>query len=67
MNPIEEVRNDFTDGDNYTHIDVYHLNKEEGKTVAIVCNDTSKVFYIDNLYRNVPEVHEAINEILCYL
>ena len=34
-----------------------------GKTVAIVCSDTGKVFYLDNSYRTNKSVTEAIDEI----
>lgn len=61
---ITEVRNDYTDDDNYTHIDVWLDDKEEGQTVAIVCLDTKKVFFIDNRYRSEPSIIEAINEII---
>lgn len=65
MKAIHEVHNDFTD-DGYTYIDVYHSSDENasGKTVAIVCNETSKVFFIDNMYRNEQVVKEAIDEVL---
>lgn len=61
---ITEVRNDFTDDQNYTHIDVWENDEEEGKTVAIVCRDTNKVFFIDNGFRSDSRVNDAINEIL---
>lgn len=63
---INEVGNQYTDDSNYTHIDVYESEDENvpGKTVAIVCRDTKKVFYIDNLYRNSVYVSNSINEVL---
>ena len=61
---ITEVRNDYTDDQNYTHIDVWENDEEEGKTVAIICRDTNKVFFIDNSFRNNSSVNEAISEIL---
>lgn len=66
MKKIHEVRNGFTDDDNYTHIDVYHSSDESvpGTTVAIVCNDTKKVFFIDNMYRSQQAVKEAIDDVL---
>ena len=61
---IEEIRNDYTDDQNYTHIDVYEAGKEEGKSVAIICLDTRKVYYIDNFFRSNKLVTEAIEEVL---
>lgn len=63
---MAEVRNDYTDDQNYTYIDYWKTNsdKEEGKTIAIVCRDTKKVFFIDNRYRIDFLVTEAINEVL---
>lgn len=58
---IEEVRNNHTDDDNYTHIDVYFKEIDFGKTVAIVCGDTGKVFYLDILYKTNKAVAEAID------
>lgn len=61
-----EVRNNYTDENNYTHIDFWLTDddNEEGQTVAIVCNDTQKVFFIDNKFRNDKLVQESINEVL---
>lgn len=61
-----EIRNDFTDDQNYTHIDYWETDSdnEEGKTIAIVCRDTKKVYFIDNQYRFNQEVLLAINEVL---
>lgn len=61
-----EIRNDYTDDDNYTHIDVWKTDddNEEGKTVAIVCRYTKKVFFIDNGYILNEEVKIAIQEVL---
>lgn len=66
MENIHEVITDYTDDQNYTHIDVYNSEdqNESGQTVAIVCNDTYKVFYIDNMYRNMPIVTDAIDSVL---
>lgn len=66
MQNIVEVIADYTDEDNYTHIDAYFDTDpdSEGRTVAIVCNDTKKVYFIDNGVRNDPKVKEAINELL---
>lgn len=62
--PIETVI-DHIDDDNYQHVDCYFTEdpNEEGKTVAIVCLDTGKVFFLDNLYRSNKGVQEAIKEI----
>lgn len=61
---VFEVRNDYIDDNNYCHIDVYESEDEnvEGKTVAIVCYNTGKVFYIDALYSLVPSVKEMIDK-----
>lgn len=63
---IYEVANRYTDEDKYIHIDVYPTanDEEPGKTVAIVCLDTKKVFFLDNLYRNEEKVKESIAEVL---
>ena len=62
---ISEVKNDHIDDDNYCHIDVYKTgnDSEVGQTVAIVCQDTGKVFFIDNAYRTNEEVNTAISEV----
>mgnify|MGYP006441036297 CR=1 FL=1 len=61
-----EFRNDYTDEQNYTHIDRWETDdeNEEGRTVAIVCRDTKKVFYIDNAYILDSLCNEYINEVL---
>ena len=60
-----EIRNDYTDDDNYTHIDMWLSDDDEqGKTIAIVCRDTKKVFFIDNGFRLNEEVKIAIQEVL---
>lgn len=64
-----EVRNNYTDDNNYTHIDMWESDEdnEEGRTVAIVCRDTKKVYFIDNGLRNNPSIKEAIDEVLAEL
>ena len=64
MKTITEIRNDYTDDQNYTHIDIWEDDEEECKTVAIVCQDTKKVYFIDNGYRSIPEIKIAINEVI---
>lgn len=63
---ISEVRNSYTDDDNFTHIDVYKTDNEdeEGRTVAIVCQDTGKVYFLDNIFRGNTSVEEAIKEVM---
>lgn len=65
-NEITEVLNHYTDDDNYIHIDAYFSEDDEvpGQTVAIVCKDTRKVYFINNQFRNHPLVTEAIDEVL---
>lgn len=66
MDRYLEIRNDYTDDTGYTYIDVYldeDDNGEEGKTVAIVCQDTGKVFFIDRDWFSHPSVMEAIEEV----
>lgn len=60
-----EVRNDYTDDDNYTHIDVFFTEDdgEQGITGAIVCRDTKKVYFLDNRLRGNKLVLEAIMEV----
>jgi len=61
-----EIRNNYTDEDNYTHIDYWKSedDNEEGITVAIVCNDTKKVFFLHNGFRQNEETLKAIKETL---
>ena len=63
---VREVRSDYTDGQNYIHIDVWLSDddNEEGETAAIVCGDTKKVFFINNRLRNNSLILEKISEIL---
>ena len=63
-----EVRNDYTDDNGYTHIDVWLDDDDdddfaEGTTVAVVCQDTGKVFFIDRSYSFDKSVLEAIEEV----
>jgi hypothetical protein len=63
---VAEVRNEYTNDDGYVHIDVWETDNDDepGKTVAIVCTDTHKVYYIDKLYEMVDEVKQAVQEVL---
>lgn len=63
--PIE-VRNDYTDDQNFTHIDAWLTDddNEGGMTIAIVCRDTKKVYFAENMYRDEPMVLTAISEVL---
>jgi hypothetical protein len=62
---VTEVRSDYTDDQNYIHIDVWFTDEDdEGKTVAIICADTKKVFFIDNTFRNNSAILEEISEVL---
>ncbi len=66
-NNIMRYSNTYTDDQNYTHIDYWETedeNDENGKTIAIVCRDTKKVFYIDNSFRMDSMCKEYINEVL---
>ena len=62
LKPFAEIRTDHTDEDNFTHIDGFTTedDNEEGQTLAVVCRDTGKVVYFDNLFRVHPQVQEAI-------
>ena len=64
MKTLTEIRNDYTDDDNYTHIDIWENDEEEGRTCAIVCQDTGKVYFIDNTCRGNKEVRQAIKEVM---
>lgn len=59
---ITEVDNSYTDEQGYIHIDAFGTGEYEGKTVAIVCEDTLKVYYIDNTVRDISIVKEAIED-----
>jgi hypothetical protein len=62
---LSEVRSDYTDDQNYIHIDVWFTDEDgEGQTAAIVCADTKKVFFIDNTLRNNSAILEEISEVL---
>ena len=58
------VKNDYTDEQNFTHIDAWVDDSEEGMTIAIVCRDTKKVYFAENMYRDEPMVLTAISEVL---
>lgn len=62
---VSEVITDHIDEDNYQYVDVYKTEdrNEGGKTVAVVCLDTNKVFWIDTIYMLSTPVKEAIEEI----
>lgn len=59
-----EIRNDYTDDQNYAHIDFWPDEGDEGRTIVVVCRDTKKVFFLDNTMRNDSEVKKAIQEVL---
>ena len=63
---IAEIRTDYIDEQNLQYIDVWETDNdnEEGKTVAVVDLDTSKVIFFDNGYRLNKRIKEAINNIL---
>ena len=58
------VKNDYTDEQNFTHIDAWVDDNEEGRTIAIVCRDTKKVYFAENMYRDEPMVLTAISQVL---
>lgn len=58
----EDLKNDYTDDQSYTHIDLYE--GEEGRTIAIVCRDTRKVYYIDHTLRGNETVQAKIKEVI---
>lgn len=65
---VVEVMNHFSDN-GYRSIDAYFCTKsgldvDSGRVVAIVCEDTKKVYFIDNGLRENTLVVEAINEVL---
>lgn len=59
---LGEVHNDYVD-EGFYHIDVFPVSEEEGKTVAAVCQDTGKVLFMDNGFRNNQAVLEAIADV----
>lgn len=65
MKKVRSVISDYVDDNNYRHIDCYFSDDENeaGKTVAIICLDTSKVYFIDNMYRGDELVKEEIENI----
>ena len=64
-----EIRTDYTDDQNYTHVDYWKTenDNEEGRTIAIICRDTKKVYFIDNGFRSNDLVKIAISEVLSEL
>jgi len=67
MSTISEVRNDYINEDiNVTHIDAWFTEDdgEEGKTIAVVCNDTCKVIFFDNRYGGDEKITTAIAEVI---
>jgi len=64
-----EIRTDYTDEQNYTHVDYWETedDNEGGRTIAIVCRDTKKVYFIDNGLRENYLVKIAISEVLSEL
>jgi len=65
MKKIEEVRSDHTsDPGNVTSIDVWHVNNEQGHTVAIIIRDTDEVIYTDPEYIGNKLVQEEIDKVL---
>jgi|GEM_PF-2144281 hypothetical protein len=65
MRKIVEVKNDYTDDENYTFIDAYfdEDDNSEGKTICAVCQETGKALFFDNSYRNDEKILEAIKEV----
>ena len=61
---ITEIRSDYTDDQNYTHIDVWFNDEEDGQTIAIVDRDSKKVFWINNGLRWNQAVNEEITLVL---
>ena len=61
-NQIAEISSDYVDDANYRHIDVWKTKdeNEEGKTVAIFCEDTGKSFITDNNYQTDILVKETL-------
>lgn len=61
-----EARYDYTDEQNYAHIDGWFTDDdyEEGRTIAIVCRDTKKVYFIDNTLRGDEKLLDAISKVL---
>ena len=64
-----EIKADYIDDQKYLHIDMWETDddNEEGKTIAIVCCDTYKVYFIDNTMRGDHLVKETINDVLLSL
>ena len=65
MKTYSEIRTDHIDDDNFTHIDAWVTDNvnEEGKTIALFCNDTGKTIFFDNSRRFDPQIVEAIKEL----
>ncbi len=62
MKQIQEIRSDYTDDQNLTHIDVFFTDDdgEIGKTIAVVDLDTGKDIFFDNTFKFNQIVKEEI-------
>jgi len=65
MKTIKELRTDYVDEDNLRHLDAYFTknDNENGKTVAVVDQDSGKVIFFDNAFVNEPLVIENLEAI----
>lgn len=66
MNIWGEIRNDFTDGDDITHIDAFLTDddNEEGLVIARVSWVTGCVEYIDDRAKTDNYAQEMIQQVL---
>ena len=62
---IKEIKTHHVDDNNIVHIDAYFDSdpNSSGKTIAIVCLDTLKVFWVDSVYSSNNDVLEKIRNI----
>lgn len=62
MKKFAEIKTDYTDDENITHVDTFRTTDENevGKVVALICRDSGKVVFTDNDERLNPQVREAI-------
>jgi len=65
MKKIHEIRINYIDDENLRYIDAYFDNdpNSQGKTIAVVCEDTGKVIFMDNRYRMDAEIIDTIKRI----
>ena len=61
---IESINTSYISDDNLQSVDVYFQNKEQGKSVCVLCLDSRKLIWKDMNYRFNEQVNDAIKKML---